>query len=330
MPANLTPEYRRAEERFRAAKTVAEKIEAVEEMLRVMPKHKGTDHLQADLRARLSKLRKEPARKGARGGFSYIIPSEGAGQVALAGPPNSGKSSLVRALTRAGPEVAEYPFTTREPVPGMMAFEDIAFQLVDLPPISEQHVEPWVFDLVRHAGLVWLVLRAEDALEGFDEVRRLLSERGMNLQPASAAETRTAESGALLRRTLIVLTGIDLPASKGSIEALDELLDSRWPIQPVSATTGAGLDALRRRTFEAFDIVRVYTKQPGRPRDDSAPFTLPVGSTVGDLAARIHKDVAEALKFARVWGRSAFDGQAVRKDHVLAEGDIVEIHTAGT
>jgi len=330
MPANLTPEYRRAEERFRAAKTVAEKIEAVEEMLRVMPKHKGTDHLQADLRARLSKLRKEPARKGARSAFSYIVPSEGAGQVALAGPPNSGKSSLVRALTRARPEVTAYPFTTREPVPGMMAFEDIAFQLVDLPPIWEQHSEPWVFDLVRHADLVWLVLPASEALEGFAEVGRLFAARGINVQPVGSAEPQEQEPGSFFQRGVIVLTAIDRPESNGAVEALNELLEGRWTILPTSATTGAGLDALRRRTFEAFNIVRVYTKQPGKPRDNSAPFTLPAGATVGDLASRIHKDVAESLKFARVWGRSTFDGQAVSRDHVLAEGDVVEIHAAGT
>lgn len=239
MPANLTPEYRRAEQRYRAARTVDEKIAALEDMLRVMPKHKGTDHLQADVKARIATLRKESSKKEARSGFSYIIPREGAGQVALAGPPNAGKSSLVRSLTHATPAVGDYPFTTREPTPGMMAFEDIAFQLVDLPPLSEQHVEPWVFDLVRRADLVWVV--------------------------------------------------------------------------------ASGLEAL--------EIVRVYTKQPGKPPDRSAPFTLPRGATVAELAQRIHKDLLASMKFARVWGPRVFDGQAVQKDYVLAEGDIVEIHT---
>jgi hypothetical protein len=94
----------------------------------------------------------------------------------------------------------------------------------------------------------------------------------------------------------------------------------------VSARSGAGLERLARCTFEAFGIMRVYTKQPGRPRDDSAPFALPLGATVGDLAERIHKDLLDTMTFARVWGASAFDGQSVQKDHVLAEGDIVEIH----
>ncbi|MCX6553014.1 MAG: 50S ribosome-binding GTPase, partial [Acidobacteria bacterium] len=123
MPANLSPEYHRAEERLRGARSPDEKIAALEEMLRVIPKHKGTDHMQADLKGRIAKLRKEIGKKGGKGGFTFIVPREGAGQVAIAGPPNSGKSSLVRALTRATPAVGSYPFTTREPVPGMMPFE---------------------------------------------------------------------------------------------------------------------------------------------------------------------------------------------------------------
>lgn len=325
MPANLTPDYHRAEQRLREARSPDEKIDALEEMLRVMPKHKGTDHLQADIRARIAKLRKEPGRKGARG-FTYIVPREGAGQVAIVGPPNSGKSSLVAALTHARPEVGDYPFTTREPTPGMMPFEDIAFQLVDLPPISEQHAEPWVFDLVRHADLVWVVLNAVDALEGFDEVVQLLQTHHITLSPVTRGRAHVVDAGGQCRDALLVLSGIDRPGAADSVAVVDELLEHRWQILSVSAVTGAGFDVLKQRTFEAFDIIRVRTKQPGKPPDMGAPFTLPRGSTVGALAERIHKDLISTMKFARVWGRSAFDGQAVQRDHVLAEGDIVEIH----
>jgi hypothetical protein len=324
MPANLSPDYHRAEERLRAAKSISEKIDALEEMLRVIPKHKGTDHMQADLKSRIAKLRKEGGRKAGKGGFSYIIPREGAGQVALAGPPNGGKSSLVRALTRATPAVGDYPFTTREPVPGMMPFEDIAFQLVDLPPLSEQHAEPWVFDLIRHADLVWVVVDGERAIEGFDEARRVLEARNVGLYPAGT-EPRYV-TAAVQKKSLVVATGLDKPGVADALPVVEELLEHRWRVAGVSARTGAGLGELARRTFDAFGIMRVYTKQPGRPRDDSAPFALPLGSTVGDLAERIHKDLLDTMTFARVWGASAFDGQAVQKDHVLAEGDIVEIH----
>ena len=328
MPANLTPEYHRAEERLRSARTTGEKIAALEEMLRVIPKHKGTDHMQADLKARIAKLRKEPPKKGARSSFSYIIPREGAGQVAVAGPPNTGKSSLVRALTRATPEVGDYPFTTREPTPGMMVFEDIAFQLIDLPPLSDQYVEPWVFDLIRHADLVWLVLDGLDPLAGLDEARRLLEARHVGLCPAGAPlpPPPPEDPTRLWKRTLLVLTGLDKPDVADTIGVVDDLLERRWPLVPVSSPSGAGLGDLKRRTFDALGIIRVYTKQPGKPPDRSAPFTLPRGATIADLAARIHNDLLPTMKFARVWGASAFSGQAVQKDHVLAEGDVVEIH----
>jgi uncharacterized protein len=327
MPANLTPDYHRAEDRFRAAKTTEEKIAALEEMLRVIPKHKGTDGLQGDLKARLAKLRREPAKKGAKVSHSHMVPREGAGQVALVGPPNSGKSALVAALTHATPAVADYPFTTREATPGMMRFEDIAFQLVDLPPVSAQHIEAWVFDLVRAADVVWLVLDGATALEGLDEVHELLTAHHLHIQPAGRPRLATPPEARFECPGLIVVTGLDKPGVADAIDVIDELTERRWPILAVSSVTGDGLDDLRRRTFDAFGIMRVYTKEPGKPPDRSAPFTLPRDSTVADLATRIHKDVAATMKFARVWGPSAFEGATVHKDHVLAEGDVVEIHT---
>jgi len=327
MPANLTPEYRRAEQAFRAARTSEEKIAALEEMLRVIPKHKGTDGLQGDLKARLAKLRREPAHKRAKSGQSHMVPRSGAGQVALAGPPNAGKSSLVAALTQATPTVAQYPFTTREPLPGMMAYEDVAFQLIDLPPVSTQHVEPWVFDLVRAADLLWVVLDGSAALEGFDEVRSVLASRRIGLQPAGRPSVDRDPEVFTEKAALVITTGLDRPGVGAAIAAFDELEERRWPVVAVSATAGTGLDGLRRATFEAFDIIRVYTKEPGKPVDRGAPFTLPRGATVADLAGRIHKDLTGQIKFARLWGPSAFDGQAVHGDHVLAEGDVVEIHS---
>ncbi|MEW5981132.1 MAG: GTPase [Acidobacteriota bacterium] len=324
MPANLSPEYHRAEQRFRSARTPDERVSALEEMLRVIPKHKGTDHMQADLKSRLAKLRRECGKKAGKGGFSYVIPREGAGQIGLAGPPNSGKSSLVRALTHAAPAVGDYPFTTREPVPGMMPFEDIAFQLIDMPPLSEQHVEPWVFDLIRYADLIWLVLDGACALEGYDESVRLLDAKNIGLHPASVPPRY--DRAAVQKKAMIVATGLDRPGVAGEVAALEELLERRWRIVPVSAVDGRGLDELRALTFEAFDIIRIYTKQPGKPPDRNKPFTLPRGSNVADLASRIHNELAGSMTFARVWGHSAFEGQAVMKEHVLGEGDVVEIH----
>lgn len=326
MPANLTPAYREAEATFRNAVTREEKIAALEEMLRVLPKHKGTDKLQADLRSRLSRLRREPKRKGPTRGHSHRISREGAGQVVLVGPPNAGKSSLVATLTHAKPEIGAYPLTTREAIPGMMAYEDIAFQLVDLPPLCEEHVEPWVYDLVRAGDLVWLVVSIDRPLAGIDTVRDLLVAKAIGLYPAGASATAEGRPGWMQKPTLVVVTGMDRQGAQGDLSALLELLDTPWPVIPVSTVTGAGLADLGHRSFEALDIIRVYTKEPKKEPDRDRPFTLARGSTVGDLARTIHKDIADGLKFARVWGPSTFDGQSVKDAHVLEEGDVVEIH----
>jgi len=327
MPANLPPDYHAAEESYRQAKTIEEKIACLEEMLRVMPKHKGTDKLRADLRTRIAKLRRQPKTRGATRAAVHQVRREGAGQVALAGPPHAGKSSLVAGLTHATPEVAEYPFTTHEPVPGMMPFEDIAIQLVDLPPVSEEHIEPWVFDILRGADLVWVVVEAANSLDEMRRVVALLREKRIHVVPAGSSRAGTGADGGVIRPGLLVVTGLDLPEGPEDVTILEELIEEPWPIVPVSGRDGSGFDALRRRTFEALDLVRIYTKQPGRPADREKPFTLPRGATVGDLARTIHKEVAEGLKFARLWGAGVHDGQAVQKEHVLSDGDVVEVHS---
>ena len=209
----------------------------------------------------------------------------------------------------------------------MMPFEDIAFQLVDLPPLSERHVEPWVLDLVRRADLLWVVLEGLSALDGFEEVRRVLEKHRMGVYPGGGNPTDEDTSLWPLKKSMLVLTGADKAGVIEAVDALDELLERRWPLIAVSSTSGIGLEALKRKTFQAFDIIRVYTKQPGKPADRNVPFTLARGAHVADLAEKIHKDLLASMKFARVRGPSAFDGQAVQKDHVLAEGDVVEIHT---
>jgi hypothetical protein len=325
MPTNVPPQYKEAEARFRAAETVEEKIACLEEMLRIMPKHKGTDKLQADLKARISKLKHQATKKAGARGASHIIPREGAGQVALVGPPNGGKSSLVDKATHASPKVAEYPFSTLEPVPGMMPYEDVALQLIDLPPISTEHVEPWVFDLVRKADLLWIVVSVESALDGLDEIRSLLDAKRIHVVPVAAGHEEKLAAN-VEKEALLVVTGGDRAGAAEDFAALEELLDAPWPAVLVSSVDGSGFADLARTTYEALDVVRVYTKEPGKDPDMQKPFTLKRGSTAEDLARSIHKDLADQLTFAKVWGKSVFDGQRVKPDHVLEDGDVVEIH----
>jgi ribosome-interacting GTPase 1 len=271
-------------------------------------------------------LKKQPVSKAGTTSFTHMIPREGAGQVVLVGPPNAGKSALVAALTRARPEVADYPFTTRDAVPGMMRFETIAIQLVDLPPLSAQHVDPWVFDIIRAADLCWIVVDGRWAIEQFEQVVAILGSRGVGMRPAGEPRA-VLGTERVVRPALLVVTGLDRAGVAESLDVVDELLDHRWPVLAVSSITRAGLEILPQRTFDALDIIRVRTKIPGKPLDDSAtPFTLPRGATVEDLATRIHKDLQAAMTFARVWGTGVFDGQTVHRAHVLSDGDIVEIH----
>lgn len=324
MPANLPPEYFEAEKKLRLAKTPEEKIAVLQEMLAIMPKHKGTEKLQGELKAKISKLRKEAQkRRVKRKGYGFHIPKEGAAQVVLAGPPNGGKSQIVAQLTKANPEVAPYPFTTRKPVVGMTLFEDVYLQLVDLPPITEEFTEPWVMDLVRRADLVLLVidLGQDDVLDQVETVVNRLERSKIRLAFGPMEE----EDGYSYKKVLLVSNKIDLPRAEERLEILRDLYGQGGSVVPISAREGVGLEELKREIFLALDIIRVYTKAPGKPVDRSEPVILPRGSTVIDAALSIHKDFAEKLKYARLWSPdNRFNGQRVERAYVLEDGDVVE------
>jgi ribosome-interacting GTPase 1 len=325
MPANLTPEYLNAEQRFKSAKTTPEKIEALEEMQATIPKHKGTEKMQADIKRRLAKLRNEQSKRPAsRVGLLYKVDKEGAGQLALVGPPNSGKSALIRALTHATPEVADYPFTTRAPQPGMMAFEDIQFQLVDLPPVHPELHESWVYQIIRNADATLLVvdLGDPDLLEDLETTLAEMVKAKVHLGRGPMPEV----VGWLQKRTLLVGSKRDRSGAGNDLEILRELYGERFDILAVSAETGEGLDALRHAVFELLDLVRVYTKAPGHKLEKTPPYVLRRGSHLVDLAAMVHHDFVAQLKYARVWGHGKFEGQRVNRDYVLADKDIVELH----
>lgn len=326
MPANLPPQYHQAEQRFREARTIPEKIEALEAMLAIIPKHKGTEHLQGDIKRRMAKLRAEAEKKGGRRGFSMAVEREGAGQVVLVGAPNAGKSSLVSRLTNARPEVADYPFTTRRPVAGMMPYENIQIQLVDLPAISPEYMEPWVPGLVRPADLVLLVadLGRMDMIEQVDAVEGILE--GGRITLAGDPGKAPAEAGRSAKKTLLVANKADVSGAADALEILKEFYAGRCPILEVSAREGKGLEELKAAIYGALGILRVYTKPPGKEASLGAPVVLPVGSTVLDFAAAIHKDFASQLKYARIWGKGLYEGQKVQRDFALREGDIVELH----
>ena len=339
MPANLTPEYRSAEAVFRKAREPNEHLERLREMLRVIPKHKGTDHLQADIKRRIKELSEalEAPKKGAaRGGPALIVRPEGAAQIALIGAPNSGKSSLHARLTGSGAHAAPYPFTTQFPQAGMMPHEDIAFQLVDLPAVSPEHSVPWLASALQTADACLLVadLGAADCLERIEAVHAVLRERRVRLTsrwsgPEKSADNVPADDDPFALRLpalLLANKAERLADPQAELRAFLELEGFDYAALAVSAETGYGLGGIGPWLFSHLGIVRVYTKSPGKAADRGRPFTLRAGQTVEDAARLVHRDLARTLKYARLWGKTGFDGQHVGREHVLADGDMLELH----
>jgi uncharacterized protein len=326
MPANLTPEYRKAEEAFRAAKTRDEKIAAIEHMMAVIPKHKGTDHLQGDLKRRLSKLRELDDKVGGKRGDMFRVEREGAGQVVIIGPPNCGKSSILAAMTNARPEIAPYPFTTSRPLPGMMDYEDINIQLIDTSPVTADRFEQFHSNLTRNADLTIIVadLADSDPAAQFDEIISLFASKKIKFAPESTDEI--IEYGVAYKKAILLANKYDLDEDDVLLGAFKESVKTELPIMAISTTKGDGLEELRRIIFSALNILRIYSKIPGRPPDMDAPFVLPVGSTVLDVARTVHNDFAASLKYARIWGSEKFDGQKVQRDYIVRDKDVIELH----
>jgi len=326
MATNLPPEYFEADKRYRAARTLAEKISCIEELLRIVPKHKGTDKLRAGLRKRLSKLKTTALAKKGTGKreSAFRIEKEGAGLVVLVGPANVGKSALVSALTNATPEIADFPHTTWKPTPGMMPVENIQIQLVDTPPLNRDFMEPELLDLIRRSDYILLVVDLQtDPVHQLEDSVAILQEH--RIIPRHLKELYSEQRGLVFIPFLVLTNKYDDDNFDENFEIFCELLENDWPSIPVSATTGRNLEQFKRMLFERLEIIRVYSKAPGKEPDFSEPFILKKGDTVEVFAGKIHQDFARKLKTARLWGTAVYDGQLVQRDHVLSDSDVVEL-----
>jgi len=326
MPANLTPEYLTAEKWYKSATTTDEKVLALERMLAVIPKHKGTDHIKADLRKKLSKLKDAGMQK--KGGVTHVdvfhVPRSGSGQIVLIGTPNCGKSSIVAALTNAKVNVADFPFATVAPAPGMVTFEDVKIELVDMPPITADYSAPGQVGTYRNCDIIAIVIDLSgDVLDQIGVCTDFLESRSLLIDGKTPAHD--SQGNSLGKKALCICTKSDV-AEAGDLESLKELVEHPLEFVEISTETGEGLDELAGTFFRLLNIVRVYAKRPGKPADMTDPFTLPVGSTVTDLAHVVHRQLAEKLKFARIWGAGVHDGQNTQRNHVLNDKDIIELH----
>jgi len=319
LPANLTPQYYAAEEKFRRARTSEERIDALQEMLKVIPKHKGTEKLQGDIKKRIARFKEEGKKKKQSKGFDpFGVEKQGAGQVVLAGYPNTGKSSLVGALTRAKVKVAEYPFTTALPMSGMMPYKDTFIQLVDTPPLSVDNIPSGLIGTFKEADALLVIadVSTAECLEQLEGIMQILQEREV-IDPHGEEEIVAPIP------YLVLANKIDHPDAEENLEVLQDLMPALEFLRVSS--NGAGLEELKERIYIMLDIIRVYGKAAGREADKERPFILKTGSTVLDFAAMVHKDFPEKLKSALVWGSAKFDGQAVSRDYVLEDGDVVEL-----
>jgi ribosome-interacting GTPase 1 len=318
MPANLTPDYFKAEKRYRQAATDGEKISALEQMLRVIPKHKGTEHMRADLRKKLSELKMaaETKKHGPHGLDIFHIPKTGAGQIVLLGLPNSGKSSIVAAITHAKPQIADFPFTTSVPLPGMAQFEDIKIEIVDMPPITADYAPTGIVNAYRNCDLIGVCIDlSADMAEQIKVCLDFLRDKRLILTPENP----------IGKKCFVIATKADL-VSEEKIAELKSLLPQSFSVAAISDNELPSLGKMLNMIFELLEIVRVYAKKPGQPADMKDPFVLHKGATVADLAELIHRDLAEKIRAARCWGHGVHDGQNVHKTHILCDKDIVELH----
>ncbi len=331
MPANLTQQYKKAEDNYRRASTPEEELKWLQIMFAEMPKHKGTDHLQAKLKTQMAQLRKDmeaqrsaPKKSGAK---SFRIPRQGAGTAVIIGGPNAGKSQLLASLTRATPEIAIYPFTTTAPQPGMMDWEDVQIQLIDTPPITPDYLEPYIVGMLRSADLALLMIDlADDA--GMEQCKDVL-DKLQTTKTRLAAESSLDEEdvGLSFTQTFFLANKIDAPEAEDRLALFQEMCPLPFKVFQISANNVETLEPLRTAIFEALDVIRIYTKDPKKKEaDKERPFTLRHGDTLLDLAELIHKDYAKNLKFGKVWGSAVHDGTVVKADYELNDLDVIEVH----
>jgi len=331
VPANLTPQYKKAEEEYRRAQSPEDELRCLELMLREIPKHKGTDKLQAELKAKISKAKQETehAKKtGKKGHHGPHIQHQGAGRAIILGGPNAGKSQLLAKLTRATPEIAPYPFTTREPQPGMMQWEDVQVQLIDTPPITADVFDSNLLGLIRGSDLALLLFDAgsDDGLDAFTPVLDQLSKTKTRLAKESYLDEE--DVGLSFTQAFLVHNKIDLPGAEDRIAVLNEFCPLDFREFRISSEHGAGLEDLRNAIYQSLDVVRVYTKLPTKKEADfDKPFTLKRGGTLLDVAELVHRDLATNFKYARVWGTAVLaPGTQMKGDYIVHDKDIVEIH----
>jgi ribosome-interacting GTPase 1 len=327
MPTNLPPEYFETEKRFKEAVTPAAKVIALEELLSTIPKHKGTDKLRAEYRKKLSKFKSQSQSKKNTGKYDnhFHIEKEGDGRLVVIGAANVGKSSFVASLTHADPEISEAPYSTWVPTPGILEFKGIRLQLIDTPPIDRNYIEPEFVDLIKSSDLILLMVDLQ--AYPIDQFQQSIDVLEKNRIYARQKKSESEDNRNIFIPTVVLVNKDDAEGYDEDFNVLNDLLkEEGWAVLPISIRSGRNIDETEEYIIRELEMIRVFSKPPGKQPDLAQPFVLHAGSTLEEFAAKVHKDFAKNLKSAKLWGKGVHDGQMVGRDHILYDGDIVELH----
>jgi small GTP-binding protein len=299
---NQSPFYKQAELKFLNAQTNEEKLKWLEEMIRECPKHKSSEKMLANLKTRYIKLKEkiESLKKSSKGSKKPGIKKEEM-QAAIIGLTNSGKSSLISLLTNANPRISEIDFTTRGPIVGMMSYQGIQIQLIEIPAIESEFYDKGI---PHTADSVIIII---DNLSQIQKVQELL--------------------GNSQGKKIIVFNKIDLLSEQEKRRISANLQSKKYNFALISTETKEGINELKEKLFLSFDRIRVFTKEPGKEKSNT-PIVLKPGSTVKDIAEKIFKGFSQKIKETKIWGPSSkFPGQKVSLSHELKDLDVVEFKT---
>ncbi len=289
MPANLPREWFLIEEKFREEKDIRRKIELLKQLIAITPKHKGTENLLANLRKRLAKLRKESKKKKGGKRKEFSIEKRGAAQICVIGLTNSGKSSLLKALSGKEIEISDLPFTTKKPEIRMVNYKDVQLQFIEIPSTFDSYL----FGILNNCDLILALLDSTEDVnyqKGF--IESILNPK-------------------LLSKTIFVVNKID----KRNVDC---------NFLKISALSSFNLDKLLEVIWKKLNLIRVYAKPPGK-KPEKIPVTLPASSTIKDFAEKLRISI-DRIKFARVFDSTKFSGRRVGLDYKLKDGMVVELH----
>ncbi len=304
MPANLPPQFFELQRKLNQTKDIQEKIEILQEMLAICPKHKGTERVQEEIKKKIAKLKRVQPKKIKREEI-YFVKKEGAGQVLILGPPNSGKTSLTNALCDTNFKVGDYPFTTQLPTPGMLKYENILIQIVDTPPLTGDFKPGWLKNLAKQADSILVLVDLENNPENqLKEIKQILNDWKIEKE-----------------KILIAGNKIDLEKGRENFEKIKK----DFEILGISTKEKIKVEELKRKIFESLKIIRVYPKEPKKEVDFENPFILKRGTKLIDFVKEINEEWVKRFKGAKLYEKNSRNFKIVGRDYILNDEDIVEI-----